>query len=111
MRQLDERDLATRSTRAARLQQLEDDPPPFLLRAIGRPPRPDPKRGGEHERLQWRRLALAVDDYRTTHHITDRRHALGSETAHTRDASDRAALTQRITDFAQSRGRGAGHQL
>ena len=110
IRRLDERDLATRSPRAARLKELEDDPPRFLVQAIGRPPRPDPKRGGEQRRLEWRRLALAVDDYRSTHNIRDRHRALGSETAGS-SGEDRTALTRRIASFAGARGRSAGRDL
>ncbi|MCA1700663.1 MAG: hypothetical protein LC790_17880, partial [Actinobacteria bacterium] len=105
IRDLDQRDLTTSSTRAARMQQLEDDPPPYLLSAIGRPPRTDPKRGGAHLRLEWRRIALTVDDYRAAHGIADPYRALGAETPVTASA-DRGGLEQRIASFAQARHRG-----
>jgi RNA polymerase sigma factor (sigma-70 family) len=112
IRDLDQRDLATRSTRAARLQQLEDDPPPYLLSAIGRPPRPDPKRTGEHLRLEWRRIALAVDDYRATHGIADPYRALGAGPPAVTAGTDRGGgLEQRIASFAEARHRGIDRGL
>jgi RNA polymerase sigma factor (sigma-70 family) len=110
LRDLDQRDLAPTSARAARLQQLETDPPPFLLRAIGRPPRPNPKRG-ETLRLEWRRIALAVDDHRAAHNITDPYRALGAETPAGRPHADHARLMQRITDYRLARGHDLGREL
>jgi len=109
IRQLDERDAAPHSERAARLKQLECDPPPFLLSAIGRPPRAGSGRGREHLRLEWRRIALAVDDYRAAHGISDRYRAFGRSGPGTGSspATDRHALQQRIDRFTQTLGRGA----
>lgn len=108
MRELDARDMAPHSERAARLKALEQDPPTFLIGAIGRPPRSG-SRGGEELRREWRRLALAIDDYRSTYRVTHRCHALGSAT----DAAvkDRRDLEQRIRRFAQARGRSMDRAL
>lgn len=112
IRDLEERDLAPRSVRAARLQQLEGDPPPYLLSAIGRPPRSDPRRGGEHALLEWRRIALAVDDYRAAHAIADPHRALGAaEALAATGGGDRGELEQRIASFAQARRRGVDRAL
>jgi RNA polymerase sigma factor (sigma-70 family) len=102
LRELDRRDIAPRS---------EDDPPPFLLSTIGRPPRADPKRAGEHLRLEWRRLALAVDDLRVAHGISDPRRAFGGEKSEAIPVADRNGLEQRIASFAHARGRGADRTL
>jgi transcriptional regulator with XRE-family HTH domain len=50
-----------RIPRAIRLRQLENAPPDWLLRAIGRIPA-SPM--GPEVRLLWRRAALALDDFR-----------------------------------------------
>jgi RNA polymerase sigma factor (sigma-70 family) len=51
--------------RAKRLRELESSPPDWLTRTIGRPPR---GRGGRQSHatrlLDWRRAALAIEDYR-----------------------------------------------
>ena len=111
IRDLEERDLAPRSMRAARLQELEDDPPPYLLSAIGRPPRPDFRGGGEHLRLEWRRIALAVDDYRAAHGIADPCRALGAGPPAASRGTDGVGLEQRIASFAQARRRGVDRAL
>jgi DNA-directed RNA polymerase specialized sigma24 family protein len=53
------------SPRARRLRELEQDPPGWLVAEIGSPIRPTVKRGGMEARRDWRRAALAVDDYRS----------------------------------------------
>jgi DNA-directed RNA polymerase specialized sigma24 family protein len=51
--------------RAERLWELENDPPDWLVRKIGRPVKPSRKYSGRTEqRRHWRRAALALDDYR-----------------------------------------------
>ena len=111
MRELDQRDIAPHSARAARLRALEDDPPPHLLTAIGRPPAAGPARGREQLRLEWRRIALAIDDYRAAHRITDRYHALGGDASDATARTERRALEQRILSFSQARHRGAQRTL
>jgi hypothetical protein len=58
-RALHERPVA--SPRAARLRELEDEPPEWLRAAIGRPVTRKRSNGGAL--LAWRRAALAIDDF------------------------------------------------
>jgi hypothetical protein len=53
------------SPRAARLRELKDTPPDWLIEAVGRPP----ARGENASAsiLAWRRAALVIDDYRHNH--------------------------------------------
>ena len=53
------------SPRAARLRELEDDPPKWLMESIGRAPTRNKTAGTAV--LAWRRAALAIDDYRRDH--------------------------------------------
>ena len=51
--------------RGQRLYDLERDPPPWLLEALGRVPTSHDRRASAATRLLgWRRAALAIDDYR-----------------------------------------------
>ena len=111
LRELDQRDRAPTSDRAARLRELEDDPPVFLLRMIGQPPRPNRKHR-EQLRREWRRLALAIDDYRIAHQITDPCRAFGPRP----DALDAPrcedfALDQRIGDYRLARSVDLGREI
>ena len=56
----DERPVA--SPRAARLRELEDEPPVWLTNAIGM--RPGRSKSSSGVVLAWRRAALVIDDYR-----------------------------------------------
>src|SRR4051794_1990284 len=51
--------------RAARLRELEVDPPDWLIEAIGRAPTFN--KSSSKAILAWRRAALAIDDYRHEH--------------------------------------------
>ena len=51
------------SPRAARLRELEDDPPQWLTSTIGKCPARSKCSAGVV--LAWRRAALAIEDYRT----------------------------------------------
>jgi hypothetical protein len=51
--------------RAERLWELENNPPDWLVAKIGRSIKPSRKYSGQTEqRRQWRRAAIALDDYR-----------------------------------------------
>jgi transposase len=54
-------DQQPRSPRAARLRELEEEPPVWLCASIGRPPGLTLRAEAV---LAWRRAALAIDDYR-----------------------------------------------
>jgi DNA-directed RNA polymerase specialized sigma24 family protein len=58
-----DRERPVASPRAARLRELEDDPPAWLTSAIGRCPARSKSSAGVV--LAWRRAALAIEDYRT----------------------------------------------
>ena len=58
-----ERERPVASPRAARLRELEDDPPEWLTSTIGKCPVRSKSSAGVV--LAWRRAALAIEDYRT----------------------------------------------
>jgi hypothetical protein len=57
-----DQDRPVASPRAARLRELEDAPPEWLVSAIGT--RPGRSKSSSGIVLAWRRAALAIDDYR-----------------------------------------------
>jgi len=59
-----DRERPVASPRAARLRELQDDPPEWLTSTIGRCPARSKSSAGVM--LAWRRAALAIEDYRTT---------------------------------------------
>ena len=64
--------------RAERLRDFEASPPRWLVREIGRPPHGRGGRRGHATRLlDWRRAALAVDDYRQMTGFDSQVRALG----------------------------------
>lgn len=69
------RDRPVASPRAARLRELEDEPPEWLSGAIGRCPLRSKSSAGVI--LAWRRAALAIDDYRQTSGYEHPREAIG----------------------------------
>jgi DNA-directed RNA polymerase specialized sigma24 family protein len=76
--------------RAVRLDELEQDPPKWLRRAIGRLPSVNERRAV----LAWRRAALTIDDYRRQYG-----RGLGDDTLGDRPADREAA---RAFDLARS---------
>ena len=104
MREMDIDELGVRSPRAERLQQIERDPPSYIVASIGRPPRADPKRGGEELRLEWKRLALVIEDYRSAHEVTHPVLPLGPDDG----LPARARLARRISQFREQRGLSRG---
>jgi hypothetical protein len=69
----DERPVA--SPRAARLRELEDNPPEWLKNALNSRPMRSKSDGALI--LAWRRAALAIDDYRSQHLFTSLTDAIG----------------------------------
>jgi hypothetical protein len=53
------------SPRAERLWQLERHPPDWLAARIGKPCRTNKSESHAAARREWRRAAIALDDYRT----------------------------------------------
>jgi hypothetical protein len=88
-----------RSPRAARLRELEDEPPRWLVTAIGQPPG---KSNRAEATLAWRRAALAVDDYRRDHAP-----ALADDPLGPRPADPRAARAYELASRAVTRAREA----
>lgn len=100
LHEIEARRVEPRSDRAKLLVEIERDPPPYLVRAIGLPPRAASNRASSQDtRREWRRLALAVEDFRAAHSISDPRVAFGS----VQRTPERAALEERISEFSQRR--------
>jgi DNA-directed RNA polymerase specialized sigma24 family protein len=64
---------------ARRIDQLERQPPPYLLATLGPAIPGDAQRGGQTARLAWRRGALVIERYREEHGIADHVRPLGAE--------------------------------
>src|SRR4051794_6639994 len=116
LRQLDEqraeRERPIASPRAARLRELEENTPEWLIEAIGR--LPTRGKNASATVLAWRRAALAIDDYRSAHGWTSSENGLGPKPASdlpARRAHDRAerAVNQvreeRVRQSGRSRDR------
>ncbi len=104
MREMDILEQDANSPRAQRLRELERAPHAYLTASIGNPPRPSRKQGGEQLLREWKRLTLAIEDYRETRGISDRALPLGPET---KDPAQ-ATLARRISSFRHQRGLGHG---
>ncbi len=112
MREMDiqEHDL---TPRGQRLQRIEQAPPPYILasigslKAIGSKAR-DGRRGDALKRKEWKRLALAIEDYRERHAITDPVLPLGE--ASWADPA-RETLARNIAGFRRDRGLRLGVEL
>jgi DNA-directed RNA polymerase specialized sigma24 family protein len=70
-----DRERPVASPRAARLRELEDDPPDWLHNVIGRCPQRSKSSAGVI--LAWRRAALAIEDYRRVSGYENPHDALG----------------------------------
>ena len=70
-----ERERPVASPRAARLRELEDSPPEWLVEAVVRPPARG--KNASASILAWRRAALAIDDYRHDHSWNSPHEGLG----------------------------------
>jgi RNA polymerase sigma factor (sigma-70 family) len=105
--ELEDRERPAHTPRVARLRELEEHPPRWLRDAIGRRPAYERRRrNGNAIIREWRRLALALDDYRRTYEVQDPRRALGPA-AKTRDQRvQRDELRARIGQFEIDLGRG-----
>src|SRR4051812_7466736 len=102
-----ERERPVASPRAARLRELEDEPPDWLIETIGRPPTRNANASSSI--LAWRRAALAIDDYRNDYAWASKQEALGPKPTHdlsARRAYDRAQRAVAQLSEARQRQRG-----
>ena len=107
MREIDIRTFDVAPGRAGRLRDIEDRPPPYIVASIGKPPPASPKHGGEAVRREWKRVVLAIEDFRTQHSIEHKTLPLGPPT----ENPAQAALAHRIAAFRELRGLSRGIEL
>ena len=106
--ELEERERPARTAKVARLRQLETDPPRYLRDAIGALPKISRKSGLEGIRLEWRRLALAIEDYRTAFGVSDPRRAFGPHPRTRGQRWQRDQLRERIDRYVVDLDRARG---
>ena len=102
-----ERERPVASPRAARLRELEDAPPDWLVESVGRPPARG--KNASASILAWRRAALAIDDYRHDHAWTSPYEGLGpkpTDNLIARRAHERAQLAIERVSVERARRRG-----
>lgn len=106
MREMDILGHDPKSPRAKRLRELERDPPKYLQASLGSPPRPNGRNANATEdlRREWRRLALAIDDFRSVNGVADPVRALGKDPA----PHGRSELAERVAAFRRDRGLSRG---
>jgi DNA-directed RNA polymerase specialized sigma24 family protein len=104
MREMDLRELEPTSPRGRRLREIENEPPQYIVAAIGRRPAGNPKRGEQAVLREWKRLVLEIEDYRKANGITDRVLPLGRES----DEPQRDVLKGRIAGYRRDRGLSVG---
>jgi RNA polymerase sigma factor (sigma-70 family) len=107
MREMDIREHEVTSSRARRLQEIERDPPSYITGSIGKMPSASPKSGGEELRREWKRLVLAIEDYRLQKGVQDPVLPLGRTT----EDPEQARVRSRVSDFRRQRGLGRGLEL
>jgi hypothetical protein len=96
------------SPRAARVRELEDDPPEWLVGAIGA--RPGRSKSSSGVILAWRRAALALDDYRRARGEQRSLRAVRREAdSDTRQCHERAQRA--VAHLRAERGRRHGREL
>jgi DNA-directed RNA polymerase specialized sigma24 family protein len=97
------------SPRAARLRELEDDPPAWLKNAIGT--RPGRSKSSSGVVLAWRRAALVLDDYRRAsgnRSATDAIGAIPIDPAARRAYQRAERAIKEVADERWRRGHGLG---
>lgn len=104
LREMDIREHEVTSPRGLRLRELEDRPPRYLVASIGRLPSPSRRGVSDEVRREWRRLALAIDEFRDANQVTDPVSALGPDLR----VPGREDLAQRIRALRVERGLNRG---
>lgn len=104
LREMDIREHEVTSPRGLRLRELESAPPRYLVASIGRLPSPSRRAVSEEVRREWRRLALAIDEFRDANEVTDPVSALGSNVR----APGHDQLARRIAALRSERGLSRG---
>ena len=107
LREMDMREHEVTSPRGLRLRELESAPPRYLVASIGRLPSPTRRGISDEVRREWRRLALAIDEFRDANEVTDPVSALGSNVR----AAGRDQLARRIATLRSERGLSRGIEL
>ena len=97
----DERPVA--SPRAARLRELEENPPEWLTKAVGR--RPGRTKSDSAIVLSWRRAALVIDDFRQSHGWSSRTDAIGAIPIDPAARRSYQRAERAIADVAEARER------
>lgn len=92
------------SPRGMRLRELEIAPPRYLIASIGRLPSPRRRGVSDETRREWRRLALAIDEFRDANQVTDPVLALGANMR----VPGRVELARRIAALRTERGLSRG---
>ena len=91
------------SQRTARLRELEESPPEWLLNAVGR--RPGRTKSDSAIVLSWRRAALLIDDFRQSHGWDSRTDAIGAVPIDPTARRSYQRAERAITDVAEARER------
>jgi RNA polymerase sigma factor (sigma-70 family) len=105
---LEELDVAVKEPppRAKRLRELEEAPPQWLVREIGRPPRGFKRQNAFATRLlSWRRAALAIEDFRQLTGFDSQVRALGLRPREERHAEAFDTAVRAIEVFGRQRAR------
>jgi RNA polymerase sigma factor (sigma-70 family) len=104
LREMDARAVEPISPRARRLREIENQPPQYIVAAIGREPRAGVKHARNALRREWKRLVLEIEDYRDAYGIADQVQPLVPEVSEPR----RDGLRRRIATYRRERGMGIG---
>ena len=102
MREMDTAEHDVTSPRGRRLKEIEQSPPAYIVASIGGPPPTYRRRRGRAlDRREWRRLVLAIEDYRERHAITDKVLPLGGRES---PVPEHATLVRQIAEYRAGRG-------
>ena len=109
MREMDIAEHVATSPRGKRLQEVEQSPPAYIVASIGSPPANYRRRGGRgDDRREWRRLVLAIEDYRDARGIKDELLPLGDQGPYD---PVRETIARHIAEYRGGRGLSLGLNL